>query len=272
MSFYTETATFNAAGAQSALSYHRAGGTAKALPAWIVRSASGSDAPPLVAIHGISRGAQEQAEAFARMALKTGRTVIAPLFSHEDWRGYQRITNRYRGDRALLALLRRLEQTGIVATDRFDLFGYSGGAQFAHRFAMLYPQRITRLHLAAAGWYCLPDRSAPYPYALGTTGHDEASWGCRMAGNRDAFLGLPLALYIGAEDTDRDTALRSTVALDAQQGFTRLDRIRTYKSAFEKQAWDRGISPRTSLTVLHGCGHSFADCIRIGGLDQHVFS
>lgn len=33
-------------------------------------------------------------------------------------------------------------------------------------FAMLYPQMVVRLNVAAAGWYCMPDARAIHPYGL----------------------------------------------------------------------------------------------------------
>ena len=48
---------------------------------------------------------------------------------------------------------------------RVDLVGFSGGAQFAHRFAMLYPGCVRRVVVAAAGWYTYIDPSRPFPLA-----------------------------------------------------------------------------------------------------------
>ena len=122
------------------------------------------DAPPLVAVHGIRRGARDQASHFAARAAALGRPVIAPLFDVKAWPRYQQVVHRERADLALLALMTELRLAGIWRTRSFELFGYSGGAQFAHRFAMLYPHLVERLTVASAGWYTFPDNRRRYPY------------------------------------------------------------------------------------------------------------
>lgn len=89
-----------------------------------------------------------------------------------------------------------------------DVFGHSGGAQLAHRFAMLNPHRVERLSLAAAGWYCLPDASMAYPYGLGID-EDPASlrWARRHEQALSAYLSLPVQVFIGPEDSLRDNTL-----------------------------------------------------------------
>ena len=39
----------------------------------------------------------------------------------------------------------------LADANQFELAGYSGGAQFAHRFAMLYPQMVSRLTVSFGG-------------------------------------------------------------------------------------------------------------------------
>lgn len=59
--------------------------------------------PPVVAIHGIQRGAQDIAHALAARAAAEGRAVIAPVFDEASWQGYQRVVARRRADLALMA-------------------------------------------------------------------------------------------------------------------------------------------------------------------------
>ncbi len=222
------------------------------------------DAVPLVAIHGISRGAREIVEAFAARAADEGRPVIAPVFSEQDWSGYQRLVSPRRADLALLNLLDNLRLAGIVGAGRVDLFGYSGGAQCAHRFAMLHPQRVRRLSVCAAGWWTYPD-SAAFPYGLGGAAD---GWGARMAAALPEFLNLDIAVSVGADDDKPDPAMRSAAALDAQQGASRLARARGWVAALHAAAAARGLAaPRTSFTVLPGSGHDFVACARAGLVD-----
>lgn len=240
---------------------HRPGCGPRALDCWLaLPSEPRPGARPLVAVHGISRGAQEQAEAFAPAAAE-GRVVIAPLFDAARWNGYQRAVARRRADAALLALLAELEGEGVIAAGPVDLFGYSGGAQFAHRFAMLYPHRLRRLSVCAAGWWTMPDASA-FPYGLG------GAQGALLAAGFDRFLGLDILASVGAEDDRPDAATRSTPALDAAQGPDRVSRARAWVAALRAEAARRGLSgPSPRLAMLPGCGHDFGACAAAGLVD-----
>ena len=223
---------------------------------------------PLIALHGISRNARALWEAFVPEARDTGRAVLVPRFDAARWPRFQRI-GKARPDFALLGLLR---QAGLDG-QKFDLFGFSGGAQLAHRFAMLYPHRVATLHLAAPGWYCLPDLDTHWPQglrrALGKRlrKFDAAALSLIQLEN---YLSLPVRLWVGANDLQRDASLRQTSDVDARQGLTRIDRAVSYAEAFVKSAQSKGIHADIALTILPGCGHDFAQCAQIGGLATHV--
>lgn len=231
-------------------------------------------ARPLVALHGISRDARALWQAFSPLAAAEGRALLVPRFTARDWPQFQQI-GRVRPDLVLLDLL---QQAGL-AKERVDLFGFSGGAQLAHRFAMLYPHRVATLHLAAPGWYTLPDTTVRWP--LGLKQGTEQGTGRRLRGFDAAalsrlqlrhYLALKVRLWVGALDTGRDASLRQTDALDALQGKTRLERAAAYTEAFRRAACAHGITPDIDLTVLPGCGHDFTDCARSGDLATRVLN
>ncbi|MEX0348110.1 MAG: alpha/beta fold hydrolase [Paracoccaceae bacterium] len=220
--------------------------------------------PPLLALHGISRQARDIADAFSAPCSAKGQILITPRFSRKHWRHFQQI-GTYRPDRSLLALLDLVQQMGIVTTERVDVFGYSGGAQLAHRFAMLYPQRIANLHLAAAGWYCLPDPKQPFPAGLAPSKKQIKTNVPALAHSQlRNYLNLTLRVYVGAEDRHRDAALRKDPGIDDFQGRHRLARARHYCKSFRSAATARGITPDLSLTEIPDCEHSFSDCARAG--------
>lgn len=227
------------------------------------------DAPPLVAIHGIRRGAALQADMFAARATALGRPVIAPVFDKAQWLGYQQAFLCGRADLALLDLLLALRTEGIVQSEKLDLFGFSGGAQFVHRFAMLHPERVSRLSVASPGWYTFPDRAA-YPYGLWPRPDHADAWSYRMVANLDRFLALPMNVCVGEKDCIRDKNTRSGTAIDAQQGLHRLDRARRWSTAIRTAAKELKIKPDVSLHVLKDCGHDFETCVTRGGLDMIV--
>ncbi|MFN3260694.1 MAG: hypothetical protein ACE37J_09035 [Pikeienuella sp.] len=238
----------------------RKGRGKRALDCWLALPAEAeAGAPPLIALHGIARDAEAQACAHAPGAAAAGRAVIAPLFDEARWGGYQRVKPN-RADRALLSLLDELEDEGLLETRRFDLSGFSGGAQFAHRFAMLYPERVRRLTLAAPGFWTFPDE-APFPYGFG------GEWGAKLASGFDRMLGLDIAVFVGADDDQRDENMRAAPGIDAQQGPNRRARAGAWVAALKAAAAERGLpAPRLSLTVAPGLGHDFDACAADGAL------
>jgi pimeloyl-ACP methyl ester carboxylesterase len=224
----------------------------------------GNARPPLVALHGISRNAEAVWNAFLPGAKANDRALLVPLFDQLNWPSFQRI-GKVRPDLALLSLVR---QCGLTER-KFDLFGYSGGAQLAHRFAMLYPHCVATLHLAAPGWYCLPDGATQWPHGLGqNTDRIDHRFDAASLSRVQlrAYLSLPLRLWVGAEDLVRDGSLRQSAAIDALQGQTRVDRAFRYAESFDRAAQALGITPDIEITVLSGCGHDFTQCVEVGGL------
>lgn len=245
---------------------------AGALACWIaVPERPDPSARPLVAVHGIRRGAEEQAALFAARAAALGRPVIAPLFDDQNWPNYQRLRGARRGDLALLELLQQLHGEHVARPGRIDLFGFSGGAQFAHRFAMLHPHSIGCLNVASAGWYTFPDEAA-YPYGLGERAGRADDVGQRMRAALDGFLRLPIRVFVGAKDNVRDANTRAGDAIDWQQGCDRRTRASRWSASLAVEAAMRGIVPCITLDVLPGCGHDFRRCIKRGGLAERVLA
>ncbi|MEM9494541.1 MAG: hypothetical protein AAGA09_00950 [Pseudomonadota bacterium] len=258
------------------------------LAAWIATPAQKTSLrpladPPLVAIHGIARDAREQAALLGRTACETGRTIIAPHFDKKSWRAYQRVVHGTRADLALLRLLAELEDRGFLSrTDApgrgFHLFGYSGGAQFAHRFSLLHPHMVKTLTIAAAGWYTFPDMAA-FPYGFGPAfprrdhkkdTHTPPHWGAVMEANLASFLEIPLLVLVGARDCVVDKNTRKGDAINRQQGRTRIGRARNWTKAMKETALALGKASNIDFQILPGCGHSFSACVHKGELDQLI--
>jgi poly(3-hydroxybutyrate) depolymerase len=118
------------------------------------------NAKTLIVVHGVGRRARSSAEQLVFLAERFGVILLAPLFSEERYPDYQYLGLTGQGERADHALERIVSDyityTGRAA-DKLYLFGFSGGAQFAHRFTMAYPERVARLVTGSAGWYTFPD-------------------------------------------------------------------------------------------------------------------
>lgn len=234
-----------------------------------VPSAGGHNAPVFVAIHGISRNVDEHATLFSTFCEQLGVVLIAPHFASEQSKDYQRLGRDGRGPRADLALDAVLEETGVLtgaATDRFYLFGFSGGAQFAHRYAMAHPNRVIRAVIAAAGWYTFPDRHERFPYGIRRSRELPD-----LRFDPEEFLRVPMRVIVGDQDIT-DVDLRRTARVDRQQGETRLDRARNWVEAMRVAAHSYQLDPQVTLEIIPGADHVFANLMHHHGLGERVFA
>ena len=226
------------------------------------------DSPLLVSIHGISRNARQHVEAFARMSERRAVVVLAPVFSDYRYGDYQRLGRRGRGGRADLALQRLIShvifESGLVSS-KFYLYGHSGGAQFAHRYAMAYPHDVAALGLSAAGWYTLPDSDQPYPYGIRPTSD---SYGLTL--DPREFLRVPACVFVGEDDISRDGAFNRSDKLDSMQGRNRIERAAYWVESMNRAARALGYNTPYSLHVLHDADHDFDELVG-AGLAQELF-
>jgi pimeloyl-ACP methyl ester carboxylesterase len=216
---------------------------------------------PVVLVHGISRNAREHILSFAPFAMRSGRALLAPVFSREFCRDFQQLGWSGAGRRSDLLLQNVLAEFASwngTSADRFRLFGHSGGAQFAHRYALANPRHVARLALCAAGYWTFPTADQPFPLGLdcrsipGGPGLDLAS-----------FLEVPTLVMVGTRDTRRDSNLRRDADLDHTQGRHRLARAARWVEAIGAAAMAAG-RPGPRLALLTGAGHRFEDTVRHG--------
>jgi len=225
--------------------------------------------PPLVIVHGNSRRATRQFRSFLPAAIARGVALIAPTFPAGRFSGYQSLAGSDGPFAARQALLDTLEDASRhlhVPTDVVDMVGYSGGAQFAHRFAMHSPGRLGRVVLAAAGWYTYLDEGRPYPYGI-TPGPRSDSRPVDV----DAFLRIPVHVVVGERDTERTDGLRVSPAIDRRQGPNRLIRALRWMDHVEDTAQRRNLPPQVSFDLLLDSGHSFDEAVRRGLLVERTF-
>jgi len=227
------------------------------------------DSPLLISIHGISRNAREHVEAFTKMADRYGAVVLAPVFTDYRYGDYQRLGRRGRGSRADLALQRLASHVIFewgLASSRFYLYGHSGGAQFAHRYAMAYPQDVAGLGLSAAGWYTLPDPEQPYPYGIKPT---PDSYGLTL--DPAEFLQVPACVFVGENDVSRDGAFNRSDKLDAMQGRNRIERAAYWVESMNRAAAAFDLRTRYTLHVLPDADHDFEELVD-AGLPRELFA
>jgi poly(3-hydroxybutyrate) depolymerase len=226
--------------------------------------------PPLfVTVHGISRNAREHARLFAPFADRYGVVVLAPLFPAQTYSDYQRLGRKGDAENAGRVLEAMVDEVGKLTgaeTERFFLFGYSGGGQFAHRYAMAHPERVGAYAVGAAGWYTFPDLQLTYPRGLKPS---KAMPDLQMVPKR--FLAIPATVLVGDRDTHPGTALRKTNKVNGQQGASRLERGQRWVAAMQQAAQDQGLTGSFDFVALPKCGHSFRHCMQRGDMGGAVF-
>jgi hypothetical protein len=218
-------------------------------------------ARPIVAVHGISRNAEQYALAFAGVAERTGALLVAPLF-RECCGGYQRLSAPALA--ALERILAELRASLGLRAPGIDLFGFSGGAQFAHRYALLWPQRVGGLAICSAGWYTSLHFERRFPQGLGPRRHDGA------LPDLPGFLEIPLLVLVGDRDVLRDCQVRNKDWINKEQGRTRFERTCCWATWVQHLAGTYDLPRRCKLRVLQGVGHSFDEAISLGGLPALV--
>lgn len=233
-----------------------------------VPSSGGAAAPLLVVVHGISRNAQVQAESFPELCERFGAVMAVPVFGVES-RDYQRLGRSGRGPRSDAALDAVVEEvamrTGCKASS-FHLFGFSGGAQFAHRYTLAHPHRVTRLVIVGSGWYTFPDPRARFPYGIRRSPELP---GVRF--DPEEFLRVPIAVMVGERDTET-SSLRNTPRVNRQQGKTRVERAQRWVAAMREAAEKRGLPPLVTLEVIPEGPHDFASLLKTGNLAERAFT
>ncbi|CAN7623575.1 hydrolase [Variovorax sp. LjRoot175] len=111
----------------------------------------------IVVMHGTGRAFVNYREAFSGFAKWNDCIVLCPLFpvgvrgdGNRD--GFKQLIEAdIRYDRILLDMVAEVGEKFDCDFNRFALFGYSGGGQFANRFALLHPERLWAVSIGAPG-------------------------------------------------------------------------------------------------------------------------
>jgi poly(3-hydroxybutyrate) depolymerase len=155
----------------------------------------------LVSVHSSHRDVIGARESFVEYAERHDQVVLAPLFpagltGPNDLDSYKLLDPRLRADQLLLAMVEEVGARWNVRTDTFELYGFSGGGQFVHRFYYLHPDRLSSVTVGAPGRATLIDPTRPWWQGTGDIAE-------RFATPLDlrALRAMPVTLLIGEHDT-----------------------------------------------------------------------
>ena len=211
-----------------------------------------------VYVHGTDREAAAARDALRDFAEARQCLVLAPLFpagilAPADVDNYKGIAyHGLRFDTLLLAMIDEVAARYDVDAARFLLCGFSGGAQFVHRFYYLHPRRLAALSIAAPGKVTLPDAAHTWPIGVADL---EARFGASL--NVDSLRAVPVHLVVGSADADEsDTRITATSRYwrpDANlAGVTRVERLQT----LSRHLTALGVA--TTFELVPNAGHELA--------------
>ncbi|MCF6237737.1 MAG: hypothetical protein L3J79_02815 [Candidatus Marinimicrobia bacterium] len=209
----------------------------------------------LYTIHGISRNAEEHIQGFISQAERRGIILIAPLFLKENSPRYQQLgtnSQQQRADMAFDRVLQDVQEWLNLPPAPMRIFGFSGGGQFVHRYAMFYPKRVARMVLAAPGWYTFPDPDRKYPYGLKST----RDWP-KLKFSLEKFLQIPTMVMTGEVDDLRDKDLNKAREIDSFQGLNRIERAERWINANRNLARAYNIPANFLVESIPNASHNY---------------
>lgn len=216
----------------------------------------------VVAVHGSSRGVMALRDALAAHAERRRWVVLAPLFpvgvgGDGEADGYKTLVEgEIRYDRLLLAMVDEIGEVLGGCFDRFGLFGFSGGGQFAHRFAYLHAPRLWGAVVGAPGAVTRIDERMDW--WLGTRNCAEV-FGAPL--DLDALRRVPIQLLVGDQDLAELTippALAKTLEPLGDIGRNCVERMHLLLANY----LEHGLDAR--LRLVPGVGHQGLACVDVG--------
>ncbi len=202
---------------------------------------------------------------WAGLAEQNGWVVLSPQFDQIRFADdYQRLNlnGEPRADLRLHELVELVaELLPGIRTERLLLFGFSGGGQFVHRYAMLHPARVERAVAAGSGWYTFPDPDLPYPLGVGA-----GSLPSDLEFDAEAFADVDLLLLVGEADGSGGAFTRATTRdgrrydLVELQGATRAERAQNWTAAIDMI--DTATESRLRFEILPATGHLVNESLR----------
>lgn len=144
----------------------------------------------------------------------------------------------------------KIRQESISNATKYDIFGFSAGAQVAHRYMIFdTDSRVNRNVVAASGWYTMLNNQISFPYGLDGS----------PAKNIDLGLVLNKSVYIivGSADNDNNApGLRRNSEVDVQ-GLNRLARANYFYASAQQTAINLSSNFNWQKKILPDVDHNF---------------
>ena len=219
------------------------------------------------ALHGGSRDAEGIRNNMIQKSIDYNFILIAPKFSSSNFSlgdGYNLGNVYVDGDNPstntlndenewsfsiIEPLFDSVKSSLSIEGEKYNLFGFSAGAQFVHRFIQFNPNaRFNKVVAGAAGWYTVPNNSIPFPYGYQNS--------ILISTNLNDLLSSDLHIQVGALDNNPNSAgLRHNEYADAQ-GLNRVTRAVHFFESGQNIADSNNFNFNWSLHIIQGVGHN----------------
>jgi len=232
-----------------------------------VPSSYAASSKVVFALHGGSRDAEGVRNNMIQKSIDYNFILIAPKFSSSNFSlgdGYNLGNVYVDGDNPstntlndenewsfsiIEPLFDSVKSSLSIESEKYNLFGFSAGAQFVHRFIQFMPDaRFNKVVAGAAGWYTVPTNSIPFPYGYQNS--------ILISTNLNDLLSSDLHIQVGALDNNPNSAgLRHNEYADAQ-GLNRVTRAVHFFESGQNIADSNNFNFNWSLHIIQGVGHN----------------
>ncbi len=205
----------------------------------------------MVIIHGTGCAVEEYIKYAKEIADMDHVAILAPIFpggliQRDDFNSYKLLScDGIRYDNLLLDMVKDMaKRYPGVKTDRFFIFGHSGGGQFVNRFLLAHPERLLAASIGAPGrpTFINPD--------------EDYFWGIRdfkdyfgYPVDLEAVKHVPVQITVGEND--------NKFIGDSPYGDNRVARMKSLRSNLK----ENGI--QTELVILPGLAHEAGEKERV---------
>jgi pimeloyl-ACP methyl ester carboxylesterase len=211
---------------------------------------TGESVELMVAMHGSSRDSfLDFRNGFAEFGRWNRCAVLCPLFpigvlGDDNGNGYKyMVESEIRYDRVLQAMVDEVGAKYRQNWDTFALFGYSGGGHFAHRYAILHPEKLWAVSIGAPGSVTLLNPDKDWWVGIRDL---KARFGIEFNGK--VLTSVPVQMIVGNADLEtweitHKPGDRYYMEGANDAGRTRPERLESLRASFEAV----GISVRFEL-------------------------
>lgn len=233
----------------------------------------------VVVVHGTpdkDEDANEVARAFidrwTDFAEKTESVIVAPVFDQENYASKGGAYGGYRGlygrevsaDEFLHNILDQVNLIAPTSEQRFYLYGFSAGGQFANRYVVRHPDRVLGVVVGAAGRYAFPEEEVEWHYGMESVNR-EIEWpnGEETQINIEpgpegwvrAASSLPITIVVGSEDEDPQPCRPAHCGHDMTQTTRKAIGLKWFAD-MGMFAGSKGYTSQMDYELVRGVGHN----------------